>query len=89
MTKLSKEFKKMFAVISEHINKSNQINTMSSSPTQKDTLIPQDPTTAVPYNRRDTPLEGGDSTKIGGMWILKHDISSPKFYELLIKTELK
>ena len=23
------------------------------------------------------------------MWTLKHDISSPKFYEVLIKTELK
>ena len=34
-------------------------------------------------------LEGGHSTKIRGMWTLKHEISSPKFYELLIKTEIK
>ena len=34
-------------------------------------------------------LEGGHSTKMCGMWTLKHEISSPKFYELLIKKELK
>ena len=62
---------------------------MSSSPTQKDTSTPPEPTNVVPVNRRYTPLEGGHSTKIGGMWTLKHEISSPKFYELLIKTELK
>ena len=32
---------------------------------------------------------GLNSTKIGGMWTLKHAISSPKLYELIIKTELK
>ena len=59
------------------------------SPTQKDTLTPPDPITMIPSNRRSPPLEGGHSTKIGGMWTLKHEIISPKFYELLIKTELK
>ena len=34
-------------------------------------------------------MEGRHSTKIGDMWTLKHEISSPKFYENLIKTELK
>ena len=34
-------------------------------------------------------MEGGHSIKIGGMWTLKHEISSPKFYELLIKTKIK
>ena len=38
MTKLSEEFKKMFAVLSDQINKSNQINTMSSSTTQKEKI---------------------------------------------------
>ena len=37
MTKLSEDFKTMFAVISDQINKSNQIKTMLYSPTQKDT----------------------------------------------------
>ena len=59
------------------------------SPTHKDTSTPPDPTTVVPTNRRDPPLEGGHSTKIGGMWTFKHDIRSPKLYELLIKKELK
>ena len=55
----------------------------------KDSSNAQDPTTLVPANKRDSPLEGGSSMKIGGMWTLKHEIISPKFYELLIKTELK
>ena len=35
------------------------------------------------------PLEYGHFTKIGGMWNLKHEITSQKIYELLIKIELK
>ena len=88
-TKLSEDFKTMFAVLSYQIDKSNHINTMASSPTQKDKLNPLEPTIVVPANRRAPPLEGGHSTKIGGIWTLKHEISSPKFYELLINTELK
>ena len=34
-------------------------------------------------------MDGGHSTKIGGICTIEHDISSPKLYELLIKTELK
>ena len=83
MTKLSEEFKTIFAVLS------NQINTMSFSSTQNDTPNNPDPTTMVPTNRMAPQLEGKHSTKIGGIWTLKHEISSPKFYELLINTELK
>ena len=43
----------------------------------------------VPDNNRDPPLEGVNSTKNGGIWSLKHETSSPKFYELLINIELK
>ena len=67
----------------------DQSNISKSSPTHKDTSTPQYITTVVPTNRRAPSLEGGHSTKIGGMWNLKHEIRSPKFYELLIKTELK
>ena len=67
----------------------DQTNIPKSSPTQKDTSTPSYPTTVVPTNRRDPPLEGGYYTKIVGMWTLKHEISSPKFYEILIKKELK
>ena len=49
----------------------------------------QYPTTAVPANKKAPPLEGVNSTKNGGMWTLKQEISSPKLYELLIKTEIK
>ena len=67
----------------------DQTNNSKSSPNQKVTSTPTDPTTMVPSNSRAPPLEGGHYTKIGGMWTLKHEIRSPKFYELLIKTELK
>ena len=49
----------------------------------------QDPTTTVPDNKRDPLLGGRNSIEIGGVWTLKNDISSPKFYELLFKTGLK
>ena len=56
---------------------------------QKDSTKPPDLTNIVPDNRRASPLVGGQFTEIGGMWNLKHEISSPKFYELLTKKELK
>ena len=49
----------------------------------------QDPTTVVPNNKNNPPLEGVHSKKIGEICTLKHDIISPKIYELLISTELK
>ena len=61
-------------------------NISKSSTDQKDTSTSPDPTTTVQTNRRPPPLEGVISENIGVMWTLKHDISSPKFYELLIKT---
>ena len=67
----------------------DQTNNSKLSPAQKDASTPPDHTTAVRANRRYPPLGVVSSNKIGGMWTLKHDISSPKFYELLIKTELK
>ena len=67
----------------------DQTKISKSSPAQKDTLTPPDPTTTVQTNKRAPTLEGGISENIGGMWTLKHDISSPILYELLIKTELK
>ena len=66
-----------------------QTNNSKFSPSQKDTSNPPEPTTVVPSTRRSPPLDEGHSTKIGGMWTLKHEINSQKFYELLIKTELK
>ena len=42
----------------------------------------------VPAKSRDPPLDSGNSTEIDGMWTLKHEIRSPKVYELIIKTEL-
>ena len=64
-----------------------QINISKSSIDQKDLPKSQYLTPVVPSNRRDPSLEGGHSTKIDGMWNLKHEKISPKFYELFIKTE--
>ena len=86
MTKLSEDFKTMFVVLSGQINKSNQINTQTSLPNQKDTSTPPYTTTAVPDNRRYPPSERGHSTKVSGMWNLKHKISSP-MYKAVKKTK--
>ena len=64
----------------------DQTNNQKLLPAQKDTPNPLEPTTVVLSNRRAPPLNGGHSTNIGGMWTLKHEIISSKFYELLIKT---
>ena len=64
-------------------------NISKSSPAQRDTSTPLEPTTTVQNNRKIPPLEEGISDKIRGIWTLKHEIRSPKLYELLIKTELK
>ena len=66
-----------------------QTNNSKLPPSQKDTLTPKEPTTVIPADRRAPLFDGGKYTKIGGMWTLKHDISSEKFYDLLIKKELK
>ena len=58
----------------------DQIGMFKSLLSQRDSPNLQDPTTVVPANRRDPSFDGIHSTKIGGMWNLKHEISSPKFY---------
>ena len=67
----------------------DQTNISKFSPSQKDTSTAPDPTTVVKSNRMAPSLEGGNSTKMCGMWTLKHEISSQKFYELLVNIELK
>ena len=67
----------------------NHINMLKYSPSHRYSTKPQDPTTVGTDSRRDPPLDYGHSTKIEGIWTLKHEIISPKLYELLIKTELK
>ena len=78
------EMKSEMKDIKETLNKIttfmiDQTNISKSSPAQKDTSTPPDPTTTVQTNRKTPPLEGGISNKIGGMWTLKHKISSPRF----------
>ena len=61
-----------------------QIKMFKSSPDKKDSPKAQDTTTVVSAKNKYPPLEGGHSTKNGVMWTLKHEIGSPKFYEILI-----
>ena len=62
-----------------------QINMLKYSPAQKDSTKPHEPTTMVQAKRRAPPLDGENSTKIGDMWTLKHEISSQTFFEIFIK----
>ena len=67
----------------------DQIKISKSSPENKASPKDQDNNTVVQANKKTTQLECGRYTKMCGMWTLKHEISSPEFYELLTKTELK
>ena len=67
----------------------NQITILKSLQYKKDSLKDQDPNTVVLSNKSALPLEDEHSTKISGKWTLKHEIISPKFYDIIIKTELK
>ena len=84
MMKLIEDFKVMLASTTKSFM--DQIKISKYFPYQQDSKKSQEPTTVVPANRRDPPLDGGHYTKIGGMWTLKHDIRPQKLYELLIKT---
>ena len=58
-------------------------NISKLSQIQKDASTPPDPTTVVLTNRRAPPLEGGHSTKNVGMCALKHEISSPEYFNIV------
>ena len=58
----------------------DKIKSFKSSPTQKNSPNPLVSTTMVPANRMSSPLDGGQSMKIGGIWNMKHEISPPKLY---------
>ena len=55
----------------------DHINIYKYLPSQKYSPKPPYPTTLIPANRRAPPLNSVQYTKIGDMWNLKHDISSP------------
>ena len=56
-TNLAEYFKEMIA--SSITSITDHINTLKSSPTQKDLPNTPDPTTVFPDNRRNSPLDGG------------------------------
>ena len=86
LTNTTEDLKVLTEIITSMMDHTNN---SKFSPSQKDTSKPLDPTTVVPASSRDSTLYRGYSTKIGGVWTLKHDIISPKFYELLIKKNSK
>ena len=61
LTQLTETLKVLTALMMD------QTNNSKSSPVQKDTLTPPEPTTMLPSNRRDPTLEGGYYTKIGSI----------------------
>ena len=67
----------------------DQIKFSKSSPSNKYSPKDQDTTTVVPYNNKASSLESVNYKNIDFMRTLKHEISSSKFYKLLIKAELK
>ena len=82
--KLNKHYSE-FSNIKTFINKvlGNNQNSLTDN---MDSTKAHYSTNVVPYNKKDTPLEDGNYTKNGGMWTLKHEIISPKLYEILTKT---
>ena len=72
LTENQKENNEKIRVLTENLQVLTEMmidknNISKSSPDQKDTSTPPDPTTVVPTNRRDLPLKVGHSTKIGCM----------------------
>ena len=67
----------------------DQNKNSGSSPDKKDSPKAQDNNTVVLSNKKAQSLECGHSTKNVGMWNIKHENNSRKFYELLLKTEVK
>ena len=61
MMNLTEEFKEMLA--SSITSITDQINTLKSLPTQKKSPNSADPTTLILDEKRDSPLDGGQSTK--------------------------
>ena len=67
----------------------DQIKISKYSHYQKYSPKDQYPTNIIPAKNRTPSLEGGHSTKNSSMWTPENEIISTKFYELLIKKELK
>ena len=62
--KMNKLTEDLTAIISSGMDK---IKSSKASPYNMDSTKSQNPTTVVPDNKKDTPLEDGNYTKTGGM----------------------
>ena len=88
-SKLDKQDSKLDNITAMIKNMMYHNQNLNYPPDNMDSPYAHGPTTVVSDNKKAIPLEGGYSTKNGYLWTLKHDIRSPKFYELIINTELK
>ena len=91
MKKIDSEFTKMKSENTDINKMFKQIMAQNqhSSPDKIESPKFHYPDTVVTANKNSPPSEGGNSMEIGGTWNLKQKTRSPKFYELIIKTELK
>ena len=84
--KIKRQDSKLDKLTSMVKNMMDQIEILDPSPDKINPTKSQDPTTVLPANKKTPPSENRNYKKVGGMWNLKHEIISPKFYELIIKT---
>ena len=87
-SKLDKQDSKLDNIIEMIKNMMYHNQNSNYPPENMDSPYDLSPTTVFSYEKKALPLEGGNSNKNGYLWTLKHDISLPKFYVLLINTEL-
>ena len=88
-SKLDKQDSKLDMLTEMVKKKMDQNQNSNSLPDKIDKPKAQDPTIVVLNNKKATLLECRYCIKHCGMWTLKHEISSPKLYELLFKTEIE
>ena len=67
------------------ILKQIMVQNNNSSPDKVYPTKAHDTDTELSDNKKDPPLEGGNYMKVCGVWTIKHDISPPKYSELLMK----
>ena len=84
--KMKKQVYKLDNLMAIMENMMDHIQISDPSSENMDSPKAQGPNTAVLDKKKAPSLDGGHSTKIGGMWNIKHEINSPKFYELIINT---
>ena len=87
-SKLDKQDSKLDNIKEMIKNMMYQNQNSNYPPENMDSPQDQGPTTVVSANKKALLSEGGNYTKYGYLWNLKHDTSSPILYVLLVNMEL-